>query len=68
MFINTYIFDIFEENHNSVLDGFVTDSVNVMQNRPTTSCKETQGNFIYYINLARPHQKNIETFTTKYDG
>lgn len=55
VYINTYIFGIFEENHNSVRDGFVTDLVNVMQNRPLIAKK--QKTISMYINLAQPHQK-----------
>ena len=42
-----YFTDIFEDNHSIVRNHFVTDSLNVMENRPLNA-EKTGGNFSNY--------------------
>ena len=43
-----YFFDIFEDDHNIVLDRFETDSVNVMKNRPLGAKKHKEISIYIY--------------------
>ena len=53
-----YFTEIFEDNRNIVRDFFVTDTENVMKNRPLVAKKDIE--ISVYINLAQSHQKTIE--------
>ena len=53
-----YFTEIFEDNRNIVRDFFVTDTENVMKNRPLVAKKDIE--ISTYINLAQSHQKTIE--------
>ena len=52
---------IFENNHKTVRDRFVTDLVNVMKNRPLVAKKHKE--ISIYISLTQQHQKTVKIFT-----
>ena len=56
-----YFIDIFEDNGKILCHHFVTDSINVKENRPLATKKHKK--ILIYINLAQPYQKTIDIFT-----
>ena len=56
-----YFIDIFEDNGKIVCHRFVTDSVNVKENRPLATKKHKK--ILIYIDLAQPYQKTMDIFT-----
>ena len=56
-----YFINIFEDNHNIVRDRFVTDLVNMTNNRPLVAKKYKE--LSIYVNLAQSQQKTMEIVT-----
>ena len=56
-----YFIDIFKDNHNIVRDRFVTDSVNVMKNRPFFAKKHKE--ISTHINVTQFDQIHMEIVT-----
>ena len=52
-----YLFDIFEDNYDTVRDRFETDSVNVMKNRPLVAKKQRKFQYMLaLLSLSENHE------------